>query len=306
MTEKKLNIPGLTDAETKNLKSQIKEYLENLEEIRKFVANSQGTVGQLMKDISKLYKTTTEKAKQTASKSKKEQEEVLDVGKWFFGDKDPKSIKAKEDYGFLGDATDKMSDEFSDELQKMILGYSSFTESIKRIGDNMVKYILKSAVEGISGYVFSPQNIQGVAKGLGGFLGPLFGKLGGLFKGGGGSGIVEGRTTWERIKQFFLRGRVTFHDGGIVPSGANYSLPGTKEQLAMLKGGERVLSPAENTSYNSNSGGSPVVFNNFNVKAWDSKDVSKYLLENKQLLNAITFEGIKYNNGHLRTMVRNA
>ena len=48
------------------------------------------------------------------------------------------------------------------------------------------------------------------------------------------------------------------------------------------------------------------MFNNFNVKAWDSKDVSKYLWENRTLLNQITFQGIKDKNALLRTMVRNA
>ena len=65
----------------------------------------------------------------------------------------------------------------------------------------------------------------------------------------------------------------------------------------------------ENTSYNSNgsqSGSSPVVLNNFNIKAWDSKDVKQYLLENKNLLNQITFDGIKNNNCQLRNMVRGA
>ena len=36
------------------------------------------------------------------------------------------------------------------------------------------------------------------------------------------------------------------------------------------------------------------------------KDVKKYLLENRQLLNQITFQGIKDNNAQLRHMVRNA
>ena len=97
-----------------------------------------------------------------------------------------------------------------------------------------------------------------------------------------------------------------FHSGGVVPVGANPSLPGTKEQLALLKGGERILSPAENTNYSSDTGTSPVVFNHFNIKAWDSKDVQSYLLENKELLNSITFDGIKNNSSQLRFMVRNA
>ena len=88
-----------------------------------------------------------------------------------------------------------------------------------------------------------------------------------------------------------------FHSGGIVPVGANAEIPGTNEQFALLKGGERILSPSENTNYSSGGGTSPVVFNNFK---------RKYLTENKDLLNQITFEGIKYNNSNLRNMVRGA
>ena len=121
-----------------------------------------------------------------------------------------------------------------------------------------------------------------------------------------GGGIFDtllggGRTVGGFIAKLFKH-----HSGGVIPSGASYSLPGTQEQLALLKGGERVLSPSENTSYENGGGTSPVVFNNFNIKAWDSKDVQRYLLENKQLLNSITYEGIKNNNCHLRHMVQNA
>ena len=84
----------------------------------------------------------------------------------------------------------------------------------------------------------------------------------------------------------------------------NYA--GRRNSRTVLKGGERVLSPGENASFESADSQSPVVFNNFNIKAWDSKDVQKYLLENKQLLNSITYEGIKNNNSQLRNMVKNA
>lgn len=91
-----------------------------------------------------------------------------------------------------------------------------------------------------------------------------------------------------------------------MPSGANMELPGSQEQLALLKGGERVLSPSENTDYKSN----PQQFNptivNLNIKSWDSRDVSKCFMENQDLLNSITFRGIKDNNCQLRHMVRNA
>lgn len=86
---------------------------------------------------------------------------------------------------------------------------------------------------------------------------------------------------------------------------ANYLIQ--ESARALLKGGERILSPSENVSYKDNQGGaSPVVFNNFNIKAWDSKDVRKYLTENRELLNQITFEGIKNNYCQLRNMVRGA
>ena len=74
-------------------------------------------------------------------------------------------------------------------------------------------------------------------------------------------------------------------------------MPGTAEYLAILKGGERVLSPAESVAYNKNSSDSQVskknmVVNNFNIQAWDSKDVKEYLLDNKNLLASITAENM--------------
>ena len=66
------------------------------------------------------------------------------------------------------------------------------------------------------------------------------------------------------------------------------------------------MSPAENVNYEKQRESSPVIVNSFNVKAWDSKDVRKYLLENRDLLNQITYEGIRNNYSHLRTMVQNA
>ena len=96
----------------------------------------------------------------------------------------------------------------------------------------------------------------------------------------------------------------TRHSGGIVPTGTgSYALPGTSEYLAVLKGGERVLSPAENADFNNSQNGQNVIVNNFNVKAWDSKDVQKYLLDNKNLIANITADNIKYNNANLRYMI---
>lgn len=92
-----------------------------------------------------------------------------------------------------------------------------------------------------------------------------------------------------------------YHSGGVVP--------GTKEQIAVLKGGERVLNPAETASYNSGQGGeSTNGVNNimmFNIKAWDGKDVINTLKSNSQTINQIVASGIKNNNQGLRTTVQN-
>ena len=190
---------------------------------------------------------------------------------------------------FLANTMEKTADEVSDSLQDILLGYKSFSDSMKSIGLEMSKYMLKQFTETLTEMIFKQNNANAMTttssvigswgNGIWGTIGGLFGKL---FK---------------------------HHSGGIATVGANAELPGTDEQLALLKGGERVLSPAENTSYKSNvepNGSSPVVFNNFNIKAWDSKDVQKYLLENKQLINKITYEGIKNNDSHLRNIVQNA
>ena len=194
--------------------------------------------------------------------------------------------KAYED-SFLGGATEDMSDEFAKGLQSMIKGYKDFSDVMKDLTDSLADYMIKRMAESISQNIFSQEGLSsslnlatgilgwlgGTGKGIGGFLGNIFSK---------------------------------HHSGGVVPSGASYSLPGTQEQLALLKGGERILSPGENANFESSASQAPVVFNNFNIKAWDSKDVQKYLLDNKQLLNSITYDGIKNNNSQLRNMVRNA
>lgn len=93
-----------------------------------------------------------------------------------------------------------------------------------------------------------------------------------------------------------------YHSGGIVP--------GTKEQLALVKGGERVLNPTENSAYTSGEEGENTqgAVNNvmmFNIKAWDGKDVVNILKSHEATLNQITCAGIKNNRQGLRTMVQN-
>lgn len=293
MQEKYKNLPGLTDAETKEFKKEMEAQKEELNrfkeiiaDIREYWVSTQGPFGAILKDTQDLIKRNADNAKGIVNSVKDYKNPGGDFHEWFYGS-EKKGATKKEKSGFLGEGVEEMGDEFSGELQKMILGYSDFSKSMKKIGSEMTDFLVKKAIDGITDMVFTKENAESVLGIAGGVL---------------GLGVKGVNGLWGKILKIGKH-----HDGGIIPSGANYSLPGTKEQLAMLKGGERVLSPAESTSYNGNSGGAaPVVFNNFNIKAWDSKDVSKYLLENRQLLNSITFEGIKNNNGQLRTMVQNA
>lgn len=261
------------------------EYDELIRSIREGLNETWGEVGGVINGVRDIIKSSAEDAKKAVNSAKNYKESNSNFQNLFKETGGMNFLPTQNSEGSAGKITNKMSNEFSTELQKMLLGYSDFSTSMKKIGAEMTEYLVKNAIDGIMKTIFAKQSAESVL----GVAGSALGFGGGLFKTAG-----------------FIGNLFKHHDGGIIPSGANYSLPGSKEQLAMLKGGERVLSPAENTNYNNNSGNSPVVFNNFNVKAWDSKDVSKYLLENKQLLNAITFEGIKNNNGHLRTMVQNA
>ena len=172
-------------------------------------------------------------------------------------------------------------------LSDMLTEFDDFDGNLRKMAKNLYSYLIQTSTEALMQQILSVENMSKIASS---FMG-IFGKA--------KSGVTG----------FFgklFKGKKIFHSGGILPVGANAELPGTKEQLALLKGGERVLSPAENTDYKSSSGASPVVFNNFNVQAWDSKDVQQYLIENKQLLNTITYEGIKNNKSQLRTIVQNA
>ncbi|MCR5261568.1 MAG: hypothetical protein K6C94_06980 [Candidatus Gastranaerophilales bacterium] len=105
--------------------------------------------------------------------------------------------------------------------------------------------------------------------------------------------------TFDFLKNLFG----SHHSGGLVPNGTgNIPLPNTKEYLSVLKGGEKVLSPAETASLDNNYQKNFVI-NNFNVKAWDSKDVRKYLIDNKDVLAGISVENIKCNNSNLRQTI---
>ena len=185
---------------------------------------------------------------------------------------------------------EKIANIFGNGLEDVLTSYGDFDTSMRKMTKDLYDYLITESAKALLQQVFNAKQMQSImnALSLGSQKGGFIGAATNIFKGIG--------------KKFGI-----FHSGGIVPDGANASLPGVEEQLALLKGGERILSPAENTNYSSNSSASsPVVFNNFSIKAWDSKDVQKYLLENKSLINQITFDGIKNNDSDLRFMVRNA
>ncbi len=191
------------------------------------------------------------------------------------------------DNSFLGKTGKKVSSEFASGLQDMIRGYKDFSDVMENMTTSITDYMIKQFTDKLMQNIFS-ENTMNLFSGL----------FGSLFNWGGGAA----KSALGFIGSLFTK----HHSGGIVPDGANYSLPGTEEQLALLKGGERVLSPAENVNYEKQRESSPVIVNSFNVKAWDSKDVRQYLLENRDLLNQITYQGIKNNYSNLRHIVQNA
>ncbi len=193
-------------------------------------------------------------------------------------------------YETLGDA----GSIFKDELTKSLADFENFGDGMKALGNEIAQYMIKQGVDALSQIVVQSLQASKIIHSI---------SAGNSEKSNTASNIFGSITS--AISTFF--GAKKHHSGGVIlPSSG--TLPGTQEQIAMLKGGERVLSPAETTSYNSEDSASsqPVVFVNNNIKAWDSKDVKQYLLDNASLINSITAQGIRDNKHYLRTMIRNA
>ena len=178
---------------------------------------------------------------------------------------------------------------FNSAVDKMINGTEDFKDVMKNMFDELRQYFIKAVLDAVMNRLISEnagESIAGALSGLGG--------SGKNVIGAGISGI------------FGIIGKLfgSHHSGGYIPSGTG-TLPGTSEYLSVLKGGERVLSPSENSALNNGQNPNNVVVNNFNIQSWDSKDVQQYLLSNKSLIAKITAENIKYNNSNLRYMVGN-
>lgn len=188
----------------------------------------------------------------------------------------------------LGLDSSEFSKIFTSAFEDVIEKSESFGDSMKNMLDDLKNYFIKTITKAISESLISKQNSDI-------FLASV--------SSSNSSGEFDGVTSLLSSFIGLFGGLPSHHSGGVIPSSANYSLPGTQEYLAVLKGGERVLSPAENSAYNDSAKSGNVVVNNFNVQAWDSKDVQKYLLDNKNLLANITADNIKYNNANLRYMI---
>lgn len=181
----------------------------------------------------------------------------------------------------LSSDSDKLAGIFNSAIGEMIDGTKDFGDIMKGVLNDLRNYFIKAVQDAIMNGLISTTTGNALSNSISGA---------GFFGGGFFSGLFGSMLS-------------SHHSGGVIPSGTGYSLPGTGEYLSVLKGGERVLSPAENVAYNNQTDRKNVVVNNFNVKAWDSKDVQRYLLENKSLLASITAENIKYNNANLKYAV---
>lgn len=188
----------------------------------------------------------------------------------------------------LGLDSSEFSKIFTSAFEDVIEKSESFSDSMKNMLNDLKNYFVKTIAKAISDSLINKQESVSFMNSLSGSSENGFGGINSLL------------TSFLGV---FTSKLPSHHSGGMIPSAANYSLPGTQEYLAVLKGGERVLSPAENTAYNDSVKSGNVVVNNFNVQAWDSKDVQKYLLDNKNLIANITADNIKYNNANLRYMI---
>jgi len=173
----------------------------------------------------------------------------------------------------------------SNSFDNMLTNYGGFGASMQQLALNLGRYLIQQTLETAIQQIAIEQMKAAAMAAL---------------------GVISGGAT---TAVSFLSSLNPFkhHSGGLIPSQANYQLPGTQEQLAMLKGGERVLSPAENASYNNGNGGSSgsaVIVYSPQVKAMDSKSVRNWFYENKNEIIAIMSQATKNNDGGYRNIIQ--
>lgn len=201
------------------------------------------------------------------------------------------NLNTWQQYG--NDVSSILSSSFSD----IISGNETFSDALKALMSNLYQQLIKMALNAAMKEIEIEQMKQAMLKALraaGSFFGGIGGAIGGLVSSAVSSG--GGGMMYQADPMLPM-----YHSGGVVP--------GTKEQLALVKGGERVLNPAEKAAYSSgeeeNAQGGVNNIMMFNIKAWDGKDVIQTLKANSQTINQIVSSGIKNNNQGLRTTVQN-
>lgn len=187
-----------------------------------------------------------------------------------------------------------LNSSFSD----IISGNESFGDALKSMMSSLyqelIKMALKEAMEEIQIAQMKAAALMvlnALTGGIGGAFSSFGSKVSGFFGGSGRSVATPAPLNADLP---------IYHSGGLVP--------GTKEQLAVLQGGERVLNRSESASYTNNETGAENGINNimmFNIKAWDGKDVINTLKANSQTINQIVNSGIKNNQQGLRSTVQN-
>lgn len=206
------------------------------------------------------------------------------------------SLNTWQQYG--SDVSSILNQSFSDILS----GNMSFSDAMKSLLSNLyqelIKMALKQAMEEIAIAQMKAAALMVLNTLTGGLLG-AFSKTG-SFISSGFSAITGGAGRSVATPAPLNADLPIYHSGGLVP--------GTKEQLAVLQGGERVLNRSESASYSSGETSAENGINNimmFNIKAWDGKDVIQTLKANSQTINQIVNSGIKNNQQGLRSTVQN-
>ena len=188
------------------------------------------------------------------------------------------NLKIWEEYG------SQVGDILSNSFTSILTGQENFGDAMKSLLSNLYTQMVKMLFNEVMKEIELEQMLAAARmalRSLGGFLGSIF---------SGGTGAITG----------FTPSIISHHSGGMIA--------GTKEQLAVLQGGERVLNRSEAASYNNNETTGNNDINNimvFNIKAWDGRDVIDTLKANSQTINQIVSSGIKNNNQGLRTIVQN-
>ena len=191
------------------------------------------------------------------------------------------NLKTWEEYG------NQVSGILSNSFTSILSGQENFGDAMKSLLGNLYSEMIKMLFNEVMKEIELEQMLAAARMALRALTGGIGNFFSGLFSGGTPTGVTPSILP-------------SHHSGGMIP--------GTKEQVAVLQGGERVLNRSEAASYNSDDASGDSGINNimvFNIKAWDGRDVIDTLKANEQTINQIVSSGIKNNKQGLRTIVQN-